>query len=378
MESYNDKMKDSLRNLREKILEEYDNSEEIGVRINLLPKTHNTMDEYEICYKDGDELPIVENWWNAHHDPANVVIHETSPGMTAAMPDGIETEEVERPTKPHYSSVDELYAEGVTDEMRHNMYIKNRGTEHYDKLIRNYGYNKGHGRTIGYHARIDFPKDKYKGMIGKPEIVILMPATASPDQVSNKNVTQYIYGIERCVGEEQDYHLAIANQAMLTAFVLKEIGYDKDTAMKHIFPHNFFNKGACPARMLYASYLVDKIQKGKLEEKDYDQALEDINEYVPWEVFMGLVKSFVERDRYPEELQKKFIYDMSDYDAYVNDPENYDYRLRKAQKPQRFKKTINIDGKEEMYTKPSDIHFSKIDISDVKINSLEDDELEDR
>ena len=114
---------------------------------------------------------------------------------------------------------------------------------------------------------------------------------------------------------------------MLTAFVLREMGYDKDTAMRHIFPHNFFakNNKACPARMLYASTLLRKSQKEKLTE----QEIEDIKEYVPWEVYMKLVKTFLERDKYPQQLEEKFIYDMSDYEAYMKSPKEYNYRQRK-------------------------------------------------
>lgn len=379
MSNYNEDMKKMLRDLKNEILSKYDSSDEIKVRVNLLPKAHNSMSDTEKVVKPEEGMKVITNEHNRHNDPVNVVIHETTPGKTKFMPEGIETEYVERPTKPAFHSAKELYKEDVTEEERKEMYSKNRSTEYYDKLVRNQGYNEGHGRTIAYHARIDYPEDDKQGMIGQQEIVIIMPATASPDQVSNRNVTPYVYGIERCVGDEQNYHLAIANQAMLTAFVLKEIGYDTDTAMKHIFPHNFFdkNKGACPARMLYASYLVEKINNRGMEsltEEERENALDDIKEYVPWEVFMGLVKEFFERDRFPEELQKKFIYDMSDYDAYMQNPSEYDYRERRALKPQRIKRTLDIKGEEYAYPDPTTIHFKKVDISDIKIEKNKDEE----
>ena len=38
---------------------------------------------------------------------------------------------------------------------------------------------------------------------------------------------------------------------------------------------------------------------------------------------------FFERDKYPEELRRKFIYDMKDYDAYMADPQGYNYEERR-------------------------------------------------
>lgn len=310
MQKFSKEINDMLDELKHEIMEEYDNSKEISVRVNLLPRSHNAMSEYE---KDNDKETIKNsngkikniNEHSKHADPINIAIHETSPGKTPYMQDGLETDldEIERPTKP---------------------IAWTRGFDRYDKLVRDGSGEepRRYGSTIGYHARVDYP-----GLMGRPEIVIIEPAVCSPSQITNKDLTKYTYGIERCTGEEQDFHLAIANQAMLTAFVLREMGYDKDTAMRHFFPHNFFakNKKACPARMLYASALLRKSQEEKLTE----QEIADIKEYVPWEVYMELVRTFLERDKYPQELEEKFIYDMSDYDAYMKDPKRYNYRQRK-------------------------------------------------
>lgn len=310
MRKFSKEIDDMLEALKIEIMEEYDNSQEISVRVNLLPQGHNAMSEYE---KNNDK-EIIENnngkikainEHNTHADPINIAIHETAPGKTPTMEDGLETDsdEIERPTKPTAWT---------------------RGFERYDKLVRNGAgaEPRRYGSTVGYHARVDYP-----GLMGKPEIVIIEPAVCSPDQITNKELARYTYGIERCVGEEQDFHLAVANQAMLTAFVLREMGYDKDTAMKHFFPHNFFakNNKACPARMLYASSLLRKSRNETLTE----QEIEDIKEYVPWEVYMELVQTFLERDKYPQQLEEKFIYDMSDYEAYMKDPKGYNYRQRK-------------------------------------------------
>lgn len=310
MKKFSKEINEMLKTLTNEIMEEYDNSKEISVRVNLLPQSHNAMSEFE---KDNDKETIQKhngkiqaiNEHNKHADPINIAIHETSLGKKAEMEDGLETnaDDIERPTKPDAWT---------------------RSFERYDKLVRDgAGANpRRYGSTIAYHARVDYP-----GLMGRPEIVIIEPAVCSPDQITNKELAAYTYGIERCVGEEQNYHLAIANQAMLTAFVLREMGYDKDTAMRHIFPHNFFakNNKACPARMLYASTLLRKSQKEKLTE----QEIEDIKEYVPWEVYMKLVKTFLERDKYPQQLEEKFIYDMSDYEAYMKSPKEYNYRQRK-------------------------------------------------
>lgn len=379
---FSEEINNMLRELEATIIEEYDSSSEVGVRVNLMNKSHNTMSEYEKILDNSDVIQkmhekleelevelegskarleiaklddngrdiaeeekicarlealiskleekiektkptkskVIINRQNAHEDPRFVAIHETTPGITKKYEQGIFTEDVVRPTKP-------------------GRYV--RGFDYYDKLIRNQGItdresaiarcdeieaefaqDRPFGRTIGYHARIDT-----SGLLGRDEIVILLPATASPDQVSNKAVTPYVYGIERCVGEEQDFHKGIATQAMLTAFLFKQLGYDEKMVQKRVFPHNFFArlKNSCPNRMLYASILLQQSKKRELTE----QELEDIKEYVPWEVFMNLVMTFFERDKYPQELRKKFIYDMNDYDAYMANPQEYDYETRK-------------------------------------------------
>ncbi len=240
------------------------------------------------------------------------------------------------------------------------------------------GYNQGHGRTILYHAGI---YDKgYAGVLkgdfehpleATPEIEILMPATASPDQVSNSSVTPYIYGIERCVSENQNFHLAIANQAMLSAFVLREMGYDDKTiaSVYHVLPHNALakNKGACPARMIDASILVEKSKAQPLNQEEMDI----VQEYVPWSVFQALVMEFFERNEFPEELKRKFIYDMSDYDAYMADPEGYNYWERKLEKPERkVNSSIDIIPQDEKITIPMNV-----DIEEIK-SAIEKDEEE--
>lgn len=274
-----------------------------------------------------------------------------TPGTERFRPKGIKSKISDIATKPKHHSAEELYAEGITEEERSNLFKGNRGVNHYDKLARNMGYNQGHGRTILYHAGI-----YDKGLMDRPEIEILMPATASPDQVSNSSVTPYIYGIERCVNENQNFHLAIANQAMLSAFVLREMGYDdkKIATMYHVLPHNALakNHGACPARIMDASILVEESKGRTISKKEMDTILE----YVPWSVFQALVMEFFERNEFPEELEKKFIYDMSDYEAYMKDPEGYDYRERRLQKPERKTRTsIDIIPQEEKIKVPMNI-----------------------
>ena len=248
---------------------------------------------------NGTERTVTINENKKHKDPSYVVIHETSIGKNERFDitgNDADIANLERPDKPNA----------------------------YEKDWRRYDTMLNESTTIGYQARIDFP-----GMFGKNEIVINMPAVCSPGQVGNVNMNPYVYGIERCVGEEQNYHLSIANQAMLTAFVLREIGYksSKDVQM-HVFPHNFFakNSKACPARMLYATYLINQAKKGK---ELNNQEIEDIREFVPWQVFSELVLEFFERNKFPQELEEKFIYDMSDYDAYVANPTGYNYSERK-------------------------------------------------
>ncbi len=437
---FSDEINQMLRELEGAILEEYDSSEEVGVRVNLLPKAHNTMSQYEhivdnseviarmneklellnndleasnlrleeakaggeeekieqeealikrinnlieklkakidaskramiagvnqklkelenelktrrkerndernsrFCIKLEKQIEelkekiannepigdiVLTNDYNAHEDPRFVAIHETTPGMTKKYEHGIMTDadEVIRPTKPgrwvrSFDYYDKLIRnQGVTD--------RESAIARCDEIEAEFAQDRPFGRTIGYHARIDTP-----GLLGRDEIVILLPATASPDQVSNSKVTPYVYGIERCVGEEQDFHKGIATQAMLTAFIFKQLGYDVETVKKRVFPHNFFarQRNSCPNRMLYASILLQASKKRELTE----QELADVKEYVPWEVFTSLVVDFFERDKYPEELRRKFIYDMADYEAYVADPQGYDYEARRKERP---------------------------------------------
>lgn len=385
---FSEEINKMLRELEEAVLAEYDSSKEVGVRVNLMPKSHNTMSQYEKILDNSeviarmheklDELKesldacmqrmeldkseeleeeaaeesklaerlqalitkledkiaktkptedkVIVNPHNAHEDPRFVAIHETTPGMTKKYEHGILTDadEVIRPTKPgrwvrSFDYYDKLIRnQGITD--------RQSAIARCDEIEAEFAQDRPFGRTIGYHARIDTP-----GLLGRDEIVILLPATASPDQVSNSKVTPYVYGIERCVGEEQDFHKGIATQAMLTAFIFKQLGYDVETVKKRVFPHNFFARlrNSCPNRMLYASILLQESKKRELTE----QELEDIKEYVPWEVFTSLVVDFFERDKYPEELRRKFIYDMADYEAYVADPKGYDYEARRKERP---------------------------------------------
>ena len=384
---FSDDINVMLRKLEAQIMKEYDSSKEVGVRVNLMPKSHNTMSQYEHIIDNSEVIArmneklgelqvelagctsrmesfkaegkdeeaekedkiaerlqaliqkleekiektkptedrIIVNEHNSHADPRFVVVHETTPGMTKKYEQGIMTdsEEVVRPTKPgkwvrSFDYYDKLIRnQGITD--------RESAIARCDEIEAEFAQDRPFGRTIGYHARIDAP-----GLMGRDEIVILMPATASPDQISNKYMTPYVYGIERCVGEEQDFHKGIATQAMLTAFVFKQLGYDKETVERRVFPHNFFAKfkNSCPNRMLYASILLQASKKRELTE----QEIEDIKEYVPWEVFTNLVTTFFERDKYPEELRRKFIYDMKDYDAYVANPQGYNYEERRKER----------------------------------------------
>ena len=261
-----------------------------------MPSHHNTASKFEKRFDDKDKKVTTINHQNEECYPTLVAIHEASPGSN----------DNSMPTKPEKDK---------------------RGIYHYEKLIRN-----GTKGTIGYHAMITS-----KGLFEQPEIVLYLPATASPDQVGNSAYAKHVYGMERLCGEEQNYHLAIENQAMLTAFVLKEIGYSIEEAMLHFFPHNFFakNNKKCPARMLYATELIKKGDKLSEEEKAI------LREYVPYEVFRNLVRYFFERDKYPEELRRKFIMDASDREAYENNPDSYNYEERKKLKTKQ-KSTYDI------------------------------------
>lgn len=294
--NFDEKTNQMLKELEEQILEEYDNSSETHVRVNLLPLNHNAMSKVHKKLDDNGNMVTTIDEPNEEHDKTVVAIHEAS-----GTGDG------PYPTKPPEDEVDV-------------------SIQHYEKLLRNEDKNQGYGTTIGYHAMIAQP-----GLMKRPEIVLYMPATCSPNQVGNPAYQKYAYGIERLCGDKQNYHLAIANQAMLTAFVLKEMGYDKQAAMRHVFPHNFFakNKKECPARMLYASRLLDKTKDGT---ELTEQELEIMKEYVPWQVFHSLVGRFLEREKFPQELEEKFIYDMSDYIAYMENPQEYNYSERRESK----------------------------------------------
>lgn len=325
--NFNDKTNQLLRDLEQEILLEYDNTPEISVRVNLLPISHNTASKYEKVYNEHGTKKTVINEHNSEHAKTVVAIHEASPGST----DG------SMPTKPDKNK---------------------RGIPHYERLLRYGSKNRPHGSTIGYHSIIAYP-----GLLNKPEIVIYLPATSSPDQVGNSNYAKYAYGIERLCGEEQNYHLVIANQAMLTAFVLREMGYDKDAAMRHVFPHNFFAKNhkECPARMLYASKLLEKTKEG-LELTQEEQDI--IKEYVPWQVFSNLVSTFFERDKYPQQLEEKFIMDMDDYQAYRAVPQSYNYSERKKTKVKSKVDSVELTGaREKMY----DTQFAQLKEEELEI-----------
>lgn len=301
MEYTFDKTKNKiLKKLESKIMEEYDKAPETAVRLNLLPPSHNAFHpEYEKTIDENGTLRITNNPNNKNHTKSLVAIHETTPGKS----DG------SMPTKPPESEINQAY---------------------YEKILFNGSKDKvlPYGDSIGYHAMISSP-----GIQNKQEITLYLPAICSPYQVGNANFSEYAYGIERLCGDKQDYHLAVANQAMLTAFVLREMGYDKEAAMRHFMPHHFFakpdkngNKKACPARMMYASELLKK------EEPLTPEELKIMEEYVPWEVFSNLVLNFFERNKYPEQLEEKFIWDMEDYHAYMENPETYNYAERKKLK----------------------------------------------
>jgi len=307
---FDEKTNQMLKELEMQILEEYDKSPEIHVRVRLLPLEHNATSKYHKELDENGEMQFTIDESNEEHDKTVVAIHEATPGKS----DGT------MPTKPDENVV---------------------GINRYEKLLINEDKNEGYGTTIGYHAMIAQP-----GLMNRPEIVLYMPATFSPNQIGNPNYQKYAYGIERLCGDKQNYHLAIANQAMLTAFVLKEIGYDKQAAMRHVFPHNFLakNKKDCPARMLYASRLLDKTKDGaELTQEE----LEVIKEYVPWQVFHSLVGRFLEREKFPQELEEKFIYDLDDYKAYMENPQEYNYSERRKNKDKvKDLHTVNLTNEE--------------------------------
>ena len=45
-----------LADIERKIMEEYDSSPEVGVRVNLMPKSHNTMSQYEHIVDNSDVI----------------------------------------------------------------------------------------------------------------------------------------------------------------------------------------------------------------------------------------------------------------------------------------------------------------------------------
>jgi len=304
--NFDEKTNQMLKELEKQILEEYDNAPETHVRVDLVPLHYNSTSKYEKIVDENGSRTTKVNEHNGEHDKTLVAIHEATPGKS----DGI------MPTKPPESKT---------------------GISHYRELL----FDKD--TTIGYHAMI-----AERGLMNISEIVLHMPVTFSPDQVGNANYAKFAYGIERLCGDKQNYHVAIANQAMLTAFVLKEMGYDKQAAMRHVFPHNFLakNKKECPARMLYASRLLDKTKDGtELTEEE----LEVMKEYVPWQVFHSLVGDFFEREKFPKELEEKFIYDLDDYKAYMKNPREYNYSERRKNKEKvKNLHAINLTNEEEV------------------------------
>lgn len=325
--NFNKETNQLLTDLEQEILREYDASPDISVRVNLLPVSHNATSQYEKVFNEDGSRKTIINEHNVEHSKTVIAIHEATPGR----PDG------SLPTKP--------------DKYQ-------RSISHYERLLRYGSKNSTHGSTIGYHAIIAYP-----GLLNRPEIVIYLPATSSPDQVTNRDYAKYTYGIERLCGEEQNYHLAIANQAMLTAFVLREIGYENDnieSALRHVFPHNFFakNNKECPARMLYASKLLEKTRE-ELELTSEEQDI--IREYVPWQVFSNLVGTFLERDKYPQQLEEKFIMDMDDYQAYIHNPQSYNYSERKKSKQKPSIDNIKLTGQDE---KKYGIKFAQLQNND--------------
>ena len=53
---YSDQINEMLRKLEAQIMEEYDTSKEVGVRVNLMPKTHNTMSQYEKIFDNNEVI----------------------------------------------------------------------------------------------------------------------------------------------------------------------------------------------------------------------------------------------------------------------------------------------------------------------------------
>lgn len=285
-----------LEELKEQILSEYDAAEEPSVLVKLLPLSHNVQGErqYEIDKSTG-KLVQVGTIGKKDSVKSYVVVHEATPSPN----DG------SIPTKPPEEKA---------------------GRIHYEKILYNLDKNKGFGGTVGYHAIVGTPE-----ALRKDSITIFLPLITTPEQTGNKKTNIFTYGIERLCGDKQNYHYNIAVQAMLTAFVLKQLGYSPEEAKSYCMPHMFFSKAKkkCPARMLYASELLEQKKKGKILTAEMKAI---IAEYVPWEVFSDLVEEFAIRDRYPEELRKKFIFDKSDQIAYEANPELYDYEQRKASK----------------------------------------------
>lgn len=72
--SYKEEINKMLRELRDEIISEYDKSDEISVRVNLLPQSHNSMSELE-KNEDGT-IKAKNNYWNRHEDPLNIGRHD--------------------------------------------------------------------------------------------------------------------------------------------------------------------------------------------------------------------------------------------------------------------------------------------------------------
>lgn len=294
-----------LKKIEEEIIKEYDSAPETKVVVKLLPLSHNATSEFEKVENENGEVEVTVNPQNRENVSTYVIIHETTPGPKEGIP-----------KKP------------AADD---------RNIEHYETLLNRGTEDSIYGSTIGYHALISCDKDT-----NESQITIYMPAIASPDQAGNINATPIVYGIERLVNDGQNFHLAIATQAMLSAFYLSELGYDESQIVSHVFPHNFYakNRKECPARMLYATKLIEEAKNGK-QLTDEDKAI--IKEYVPWQVFMNLIKTFAIRKQFPKSLKEKFIFDFEDYSAYKNDPITYNYQEQKKNKKIEISKDGIID-----------------------------------
>lgn len=324
--NFSDDINSFLKNIEEEIIKEYDSAPETKVVVKLLPISHNTFSEFEKIKGENGETKVTVNPQNRENVSTYVVVHETTPNQDKDIP-----------RKP------------AADD---------RNLEHYELLLKRGRNDYEYGDTIGYHALISCDKETNEN-----QIILYLPAITSPDQVGNVNMTPFVYGIERLVHEGQNFHLAIANQAMLSAFYLSELGYNKNQILSHVFPHKFYakNRKDCPARMLYATKLIEETKSGK-QLTDEEKAI--IEEYVPWQVFMNLIKTFALRKQYPKDLKDKFIFDLEDYEAYQADPISYNYQEQKSKKNIVIKKDGIIDFS-PVKTEPVDYNteeYMKIDI----------------